>query len=546
MIQRLLCGIAVLLLASTGSGIRVSAQQPEPNIGAPDRRAGEGDGPFERLVIRGITVIDGTGAPPQGPIDVVVEGNRIKEVRSVGFPKAPVDAKGRPAKGTREIDGTGMYLMPGFIDLHTHTGGLQAPEAEYVYKLWMAHGVTTARGVPFGPIDWSLNERARSAANKIVAPRLFSYHVPFTGEGGWDGTKLQTPESAREWVRWASNKGIDGLKMMSFDPEIMAALLDEAKKHNLGSTAHLGQMGLARMNALQASRLGLGAMTHYYGLFESLLKDYSVQPYPNNQNYNDEQHRFGQVARLWDKIHPRGSEPWNALIKEWVDRRFIVDPTMTIYSASRDVMRSRNADWHEKYTLPSLWEFYQPNRVAHGSYWFYWTTEDEVAWKKFYQVWMEFINDYKNMGGRVTPSTDAGFIYNTYGFSYIEELENFQEAGFHPLEVIRAATLHAAEEIFRPLGTPIQYGVVRPGLLADLAIVGENPIANLKVLYGNGFVRLNDQTGKVERVGGVKWTIKDGIVYDAKKLLADVAKMVEKQKKERGITRLPVAMYPQP
>jgi imidazolonepropionase-like amidohydrolase len=159
---------------------------------------------------------------------------------------------------------------------------------------------------------------------------------------------------------------------------------------------------------------------------------------------------------------------------------------------------------------------------------------------------MEFINDYKNMGGRVTPSTDAGFIYNTYGFSYVEELENFQEAGFHPLEVIRSATLHSAEEIFRPLGRPIEYGVVRPGLLADMAIVAENPIANLKVLYGNGFVRLNDQTGKVERVGGVKWTIKDGIVYDAKKLLADVAKMVEKQKKERGITRLPVAMYRNP
>ena len=68
--------------------------------------------------------------------------------------------------------------------------------------------------------------------------------------------------------------------------------------------------------------------------------------------------------------------------------------------------------------------------------------------------------------------------------------------------------------------------------------------ANLKVLYGNGFVRLNDRTGKVERVGGVKWTIKDGIVYDAKKLLEDVARMVDKQKKARGITRLPVAMEP--
>ena len=59
---------------------------------------------------------------------------------------------------------------------------------------------------------------------------------------------------------------------------------------------------------------------------------------------------------------------------------------------------------------------------------------------------------------------------------------------------------------------------------------------NLKVLYGTGAVRLNDRPGKVERVGGVKYTIKDGIVYDAKKLLADVARMVEKQKKERTTT----------
>jgi imidazolonepropionase-like amidohydrolase len=512
------------------------AQQPDPNIGAPDRKAGEGEGPFDRLVIRGITVIDGTGAPPQGPIDVVIEGNRIKEVRSVGFPKAPIDEKARPAKGNKEIDGSGLYLMPGFIDLHTHTGGPQAPEAEYVYKLWMAHGVTTARGVPFGPIDWSLNERARSAANKIVAPRLFSYHVPFTGEGGWDASKLQTPETAREWVRWAKGKGIDGLKMMSFDPEIMAALLDEAKKNNLGSTAHLGQMGLARMNALQASRLGLGAMTHYYGLFESLLKDYSVQPYPTNQNYNDEQHRFGQVARLWDKIHPRGSDEWNALIKEWVDRRFIVDPTMTIYSASRDVMRSRNADWHEKYTMPSLWEYYQPNRVAHGSYWFYWTTEDEVAWKNFYRVWMSFLNDFKNAGGRVTTGSDSGFIYQTYGFGYIQEFELLQEAGFHPLEVIRSATLYGAEALHEPKGKAIEFGIIRPGLLADMVIVDQNPLENLKVLYGTGAVKLNDQTGKVERVGGVKYTIKDGIIYDAKKLLADVAKMVEKAKAQRKPT----------
>ena len=75
--------------------------------------------------------------------------------------------------------------------------------------------------------------------------------------------------------------------------------------------------------------------------------------------------------------------------------------------------------------------------------------------------------------------------------------------------------------------------VTDPGLLADMVVVAENPLENMKVLYGNGAIRLNDKTGKPERVGGVRFTIKDGIVYDAKKLLADVARMVDKQKHER-------------
>jgi len=143
---------------------------------------------------------------------------------------------------------------------------------------------------------------------------------------------------------------------------------------------------------------------------------------------------------------------------------------------------------------------------------------------------MEFLNEYKNAGGRVTVGSDSGFIYQLYGFGTILELEMLQEAGFHPLEVVRAATMHGAEEIFAASGKPIEYGVVRPGLRADMLIVEENPLADFKVLYGTGAVRLNDETGNVERRGGVKWTIKDGIVFDAKKLLQDVADMVAAEK----------------
>ncbi len=109
-----------------------------------------------------------------------------------------------------------------------------------------------------------------------------------------------------------------------------------------------------------------------------------------------------------------------------------------------------------------------------------------------------------------------------------------QEEGIQPLEVIRSATMYGSQALHNPKGQEIEFGVIRPGLLADLIIIDENPVANMKVLYGTGAVRLNEDTGTPERVGGVRYTIKDGIVYDAKQLLADVAAMVEAQKAERG------------
>lgn len=504
------------------------------------RGAEEGEGPFSRTVIRGVTIIDGTGAPPRGPVDIVIEDDRIAEIRSVGYPLVDINEARRPEEGVHEIDGTGMYVMPGFVDMHTHTGGAgKAPQAEYTHKLWLAHGVTTTRGVPHGSFEWALGQKALSERNEIVAPRMYAYFRPGSGEG-WGGRPIDSPEVAREWVRWAAAQEVDGvrmdgLKLGAYDPPIMEALIDEAEQHGLGTVAHLDQMGVGRMTAVDAARLGLDQMTHYYGLMESMLTDYSVQAWPLDYNYNDEQHRFANVARLWYQAAEPGSEKWNNLIEEFLELGFAIDPTMTIYEASRDVMRSREAEWHDEYTLPSQNDFYQPSRIAHGSYWFDWTSEDEFHWKKFYQKWMAFLNDFKNAGGMVTTGSDSGFIYNLYGFGYIRELELLREAGFHPIEVVRAATYHGAVQLAEPSGADVDFGILRPGMKADMILVDENPLHNLKVLYGTGAVRINDDTGEVERVGGIKYTIKDGIIYDAQQLLEDVREMVRQQKEERGI-----------
>jgi hypothetical protein len=212
----------------------------------------------------------------------------------------------------------------------------------------------------------------------------------------------------------------------------------------------------------------------------------------------------------------------------------VINPTLTIYEASRDVMREREAEWHDTFTLPSLHAFFTPSRTSHGSYWFSWTTADEIEWRNNFRIWMRFLNEYKNRGGRVTTGSDSGFIYKLYGFGYIRELELLQEAGFHPLEVMRSATLWGAEALMEPKGRTPDFGVVRPGYLADLVIVPLNPIHDFKVLYGTGTLRL-DEAGEVRRVGGVRWVVKDGVVYDAPSLLAEVADMVAEAKAAEAV-----------
>ena len=518
---------ALTVFAASAAAGALDAEEIKSITPAPARA--EGEGPYPRLILRGGTVVDGTGAPPFGPVDVVIEGNRITAVKSVGNPGMPIDPKRRPEArpGDRELDATGLYVLPGLVDMHGHIGGVeQGTPAEYVLKLWLAHGITTVRDPGSGNgLAWVLDHKRRSERNEITAPRIYAY-VTF-GQGR--EAPFTTAEEARSWVAQVGKQGADGIKFFGYRPDIMRAAIVEAKRLGLRTACHHAQLAVARVDVLDSARWGLTTMEHWYGLPEALFADRTVQDYPRDYNYNDEQHRFGQAGRLWRQAAPPGSERWRAVMDELLQRRFVLDPTLTIYEASRDLMRAYRAEWHEEYTLPSLWEFFRPSRAAHGSYWFDWTTEDEVAWRDNYRLWMTFLNDFKNAGGRVTTGSDSGYIYKLYGFDYVRELELLREAGFHPLEVVRSATLAGAQA----LGAADAIGSVEAGKLADLVLVEANPIANLKVLYGTGAVKLDAENTPV-RVGGVKYTIKDGIVYDAKALLADVRRLVREAKEKAG------------
>ncbi|MEM9894763.1 MAG: amidohydrolase family protein [Bacteroidota bacterium] len=505
----------------------------------------EGDGPFEQMIIRGATLINGNGAPPIGPVDIVIEDNVIAEIRVVGYPGVEITESRRPVlkEGGKEVDASGMYVLPGFVDMHGHIGGTsQGTPAEYVFKLWMAHGITTIRDPYSGNgLQWVLEHKKKSFDNEITAPRILAYtsfsqdisEVPIVRDLKKDKKSSQevlkgpitSADEAKSWVQANYRRGADGIKFFGASPEVMDAALRENKRLGLRSACHHAQLNVGWWNVLNSAESGLTTMEHWYGLPEALFEDRVVQDYPLDYNYQNEQDRFGEAGRLWQQAAPPYSEKWNEVMNRLLELDFTIDPTFNIYEASRDLMRARTADWHQHYTLPSLWKFYQPSKISHGSYWHFWGTEEEVAWKKNYALWMTFVNEYKNRGGRVTTGSDSGFIYQLYGFAYIRELELLREAGFHPLEVIRSATLMGAEA----LGMDKEIGTIEVGKLADMVLIDHNPLQNLKVLYGTGAIKLTEDN-EITRAGGVNYTIKDGIIYDAKKLLSDVREIVKKAK----------------
>ena len=534
--------LLALMLPASQSTLAASVDKLFAAIDNEVPKRQHGEGPYDQLIIRGGYLIDGTGAPATGPVDIVIENNRITDISHVGTPGVTINPENRPVKrqGTenrvREVDAQGKYVLPGLISSHAHihaqTSG-QKVDPDYIFKLWMGHGITSIREV-WGEDNESrlLVLKALSEANAITAPRITAF--PFFGpeqDGKKSLPKITTSQDARKRVRELKQKGADGIKMMGAREEILWAAFDEAEKVGLQTTMHHAQLDVAHANVLDTSARGLDCMEHWYGLPEALFTDKVIQDYPADYIYSNEQDRFGQAGRLWKQAAAPGSERWKYVMQTLLDRDFCLSPTFTIYLASRDLMRAYTAEWHYQYTSPHLWDFYRASRERHGSFFFNWTTEDEVEWKNNYKLWMQFVNEYKNRGGKVVAGSDTGYIYSLYGFGYIQELELLQEAGFHPLEVIRAATRTGAQV----LGQEDDLGTIHIGKKADLMIVDENPLHNLKSLYGTGVPKLNDVTGKVERVGGVRWTIKDGIVYDARQLLAEVRAEVRAIKQSLGM-----------
>ena len=500
------CGLSAVTLA-----IALVASHP----GSAQTTATSGTRPT-RLVVRNAMVVDGNGTPARGPFDIVVEGNTITQLVALDPVAVGRGSARRPAVGNGgvEIDATGKYVLPGLINAHAHLqderGGTQQ-EIDYELKMWLACGITTIRDVG-SDTRKALNWRDLSARGVIAAPRIFIY--PQFG-------RAPSPDSARGRVRALKAMGVDGIKLLGVDRDIMQAMEDEAHKLGLRVAHHVG---VEETNAWDDIRFGTTSIEHWYGIPDAAIPD-RVQSFPSYYNYNNETDRFRWAGHLWREAD---AGRLSAMLDSMVARQVAWVPTLDIYEASRDLQRARTQPWFADYLHPTLEEYFRPDPANHGSYFFGWSSTDETFWKENYRIWMAAVRDFERKGGVVGAGDDAGFIYQMYGFGLIRELELHQEAGFNTIKVIQHATGNNA----RILGKEAELGRVRAGFRADLIVVNGNPLENLKVLYPTGIDEIHD--GKPVRTGGVEWTIKDGIPYHGPTLMREIKDLVVKARAERA------------
>jgi hypothetical protein len=492
------------------AGLSATAASGQSTQPIPGRRA-------ESLVIRNALIVDGAGTPAYGPADIVVICNRIAEIVELD-PVSVASGRARRPSAATEIDAAGKYVLPGLINAHAHVqderGGIPQP-LEYELKIWLATGITSVREVGNDDTQKLIDLRGRSERGEVASPRIFVY-------GRFSNPPSpKTPDAARQRVRDLKKMGVDGIKLLLVDRDVMTAMEDEAHKVGLRVAHHVG---VQETNAWDDIRLGTTSIEHWYGVPDAAIED-GVQNFPPSYNYNNEVDRFRYAGHLWREADP---DRLLAVLDGMVEKNVAWVPTLDIYEASRDLQRAQNQPWFKDYLHPTLEEYFRPNANNHGSYFLGWTSTDETFWKENYRIWMNALREFERRGGVIGAGDDAGFIYQLYGFGLIRELELHQEAGFNTIKVIQHATGNNA----KILGEESRLGRVKVGYLADLIVVDGNPLENLKVLYPTGVDQIVN--GKEVHSGGVQWTIKDGIPYSAPAMLADVKEIVRQARAAKG------------
>ncbi len=420
----------------------------------------EGD---DLLVLSGVTLIDGTGAPPRENTVIVVHGDRIFRVGEVGDFQYPDDAT--------VVDLTGRWLLPGFMDLHAHI--TDAEPQEEVLATLLQFGITTFRspGARAPPLGTALRDRI--AIGEILGPRMFTAGRLMDLPGGSPAAvKVATTEEVRAEVRRQAEAGVDFVKLYAqLGPEMIRAGIEEAHAAGVGTIGHLGKTGWA-----DASVLGIDAVMHS----GTGAPTWELVPPEERARFLDfhaplQRPEFDPTLfGAWREAVDLDGPEMAALVAALAEHRVEVNPTLimmeVMYWGDDPELLEAIEPQYAPASLATTW------RAAPHPYSVAWPEESLADAKKTFPLNLEIVRRLHQGGVLLTAGTDFGNPWITPGVSLHREMWLLHEAGIPVLEVLTIATRNGAEA----LGILDEVGTIEMGKRADLVILSADPLDDIR------------------------------------------------------------------
>ncbi len=411
----------------------------------------------------GVNVIPMTGETLLGGYTVIIEGDRIIAV-------GPTDAIAVPS-GTKVVPTDGKYLVPGLMDMHVHLGLQRGPRdidpeireqaVEDELFLYIANGVTTVRNMMGS--SYHLRMRERIAQGELLGPRMYTAGplvdgVPPTWPSGHrilvDGVDVHA------FIRDYLDEGYDFVKSYSkLSDNVYRALLVEARNMGVTVAGHIPTHSTV-VHALEYGQASIEHMNGFDRVMQPADAD-ALPPYPYSgwptidHGLMDEWAARTAAAGVWVcptlvTLHnlgqEYGEEPGLAAVLSSPGMEFVSPIRMAAWGASPLYM-SQAADFR------AMIRAGQANR-------------------------MRMVNALHRAGVPIIIGTDATAAYVVPGYAVATEFENLVAAGLSRYDALAAATSEAA----RFLRRENELGVVRPGALADLLLLDENPLEQAEAL----------------------------------------------------------------
>jgi imidazolonepropionase-like amidohydrolase len=411
--------------------------------------------PAERtLVVLGASVVDVVTGALRADQTVVIEGNRIVSVGPRKNVKIP--------QGAAEINGRGLFLIPGLWDMHVHLefGNWFPGAKEITLPMFIANGVTGVRDMG-SELETVQDWKREIAAGKLTGPRIFTSGPMLDGPKPRfpSSVAIATAEDGRRAVEDLKRRGADFIKLQSLIPrDGVLAIADEAKKQQIAFEGHVPDV----MRASEMSEAGMKSFEHLIGIFEgsSPLEDELLK---GNKSEGKFLSTFdaGRAAKLTALLAK--NQTWQCPTMVWERGGNLIDVTDF---AKDSRAKYAPAAWKEK-----TWKRFR-DEIMEG-----YNTDDLATRKKFIEKELEVVQMLHRAGVPFLAGTDTPpGVYIFPGFSLHEELQRFVDAGFTPLEALQTATLNAA----RFFGMEKQSGTIEEGKLADTVLLAGNPLIDIK------------------------------------------------------------------